>query len=83
MRYRNYKNELFPGTETAQRVSRGGGVYCRRLVVLLLAVTFPVALLFAWAFEMTPEGIKLEKHVDRTAHRAQTGFYDYCCESLC
>ena len=37
-----------------------------RLIVLLLVVAFPVALLFAWAFEMTPEGIKLEKHVDRS-----------------
>ena len=37
-----------------------------RLVILLLVVAFPVALLFAWAFEMTPEGIKLEKHVDRS-----------------
>ena len=37
-----------------------------RLVILLLVVAFPIALLFAWAFEMTPEGIKLEKHVDRS-----------------
>ena len=27
---------------------------------------FPVALVFAWAFEITPEGIKLEKDVDRS-----------------
>jgi len=26
-----------------------------RLVILLLVVAFPIALLFAWAFEMTPE----------------------------
>jgi TolB-like protein/Tfp pilus assembly protein PilF len=37
-----------------------------RLVFLLLVVGFPIALLFAWAFEMTPEGIKLEKDVDRS-----------------
>ena len=36
-----------------------------RLIVLLLVIAFPVALLFAWAFELTPEGIKLEKHVER------------------
>ncbi len=29
-----------------------------RLVVLLLALGFPVALVLAWAFELTPEGIK-------------------------
>jgi TolB-like protein len=34
------------------------------VVVLLLGL--PVALIFAWAFEMTPEGIKREKDVDRS-----------------
>ncbi len=29
-----------------------------RLVVLLIAVGFPISLVIAWAFEMTPEGIK-------------------------
>lgn len=29
-----------------------------RLVILLLALGFPVALLLAWAFDLTPEGIK-------------------------
>lgn len=29
-----------------------------RLVVLLLIIGFPVALIIAWAFELTPEGIK-------------------------
>jgi len=36
-----------------------------RLVFLLLLIGFPVALLFAWAFELTSEGVRLEKHVDR------------------
>src|SRR5258708_7082858 len=36
-----------------------------RLVVLLTIVGFPVSLVCAWAFEMTPEGIKLEEDVDR------------------
>jgi len=31
-----------------------------RLVFVLLAAGFPVALLLAWAFDLTPEGIKLE-----------------------
>ena len=30
-----------------------------RLVVLLLALGFPIALILAWAFEVTPEGIQL------------------------
>lgn len=37
------------------------------LVTVLLMTGFPLALIFAWAFELTPEGIKLEKHVDRSA----------------
>jgi len=34
-----------------------------RLVVVLLALGFPVALVLAWAFEITPEGIKRESEV--------------------
>ena len=47
-----------------------------QIFMLALAIGFPIALIFAWAFELTPEGIKLEKDVDRsesithvTAHR--------------
>jgi len=36
-------------------------------ILLLLVIGFPVALVFAWAFELTPEGIKKEKDVDRSA----------------
>jgi fucose permease len=34
-----------------------------RLVVLLLILGFPAALIFSWAFEITPEGIKRESEV--------------------
>ena len=37
-----------------------------RLVFLLLVIGFPLALIFAWAFELTPEGLKKEKDVDRS-----------------
>ena len=37
-----------------------------RFVFLVLLIGFPLALFFAWAFELTPEGIKKEKHVDRS-----------------
>jgi TolB-like protein/Flp pilus assembly protein TadD len=47
-----------------------------RLVVLLLIIGFPVALILAWAFELTPEGIKRAEDVDlaksttrRSSHR--------------
>jgi len=40
-----------------------------------LALGFPVSLIFAWAFEITPEGIKKEKDVDRSKSITQeTGF---------
>ena len=38
-----------------------------QVFMLAVAIGFPIALLFAWAFEMTPEGIKLEKDVDRSS----------------
>ena len=34
-----------------------------RLVVLVVIAGFPVALIFSWAFEITPEGIKRESEV--------------------
>src|SRR5437868_13186286 len=40
-----------------------------RLVVLLTIVGFPIAVVCAWAFDMTPEGIKLEGDVDRKVTR--------------
>src|SRR5712691_1490532 len=35
-----------------------------RLVVLLLIIGFPVAVILAWAFELTPEGLKRTEDVD-------------------
>ncbi len=40
-----------------------------RLVVLLAIIGFPIAVVCAWAFEVTPEGIKLEGDVDRRIKR--------------
>jgi len=37
-----------------------------QVIMLVLAIGLPLVLLFAWAFEMTPEGIKREKDVDRS-----------------
>jgi TolB-like protein/Tfp pilus assembly protein PilF len=37
-----------------------------RLLVLLIIIGFPIALMFAWAFEITPEGIKRTEDVDPT-----------------
>jgi hypothetical protein len=36
-----------------------------RMVVILLAIGFPLFLIFSWVFEFTPEGLMLEKDVKR------------------
>src|SRR6266700_1395368 len=38
-----------------------------RLVIVLIAIGFPIALVIAWAFEATPEGIKRTEDVDLNA----------------
>jgi TolB-like protein len=43
-------------------------------LLLLLAIGFPMALILAWAFELTPEGLKFERDVDRSSSiTANTG----------
>lgn len=37
-----------------------------KTVLFLLIIGFPLALLFAWAFEFTPDGLKREKDVNRS-----------------
>src|SRR6266481_1010150 len=38
-----------------------------RLVIALVVIGFPIALVIAWAFEATPEGIKRTEDVDLVA----------------
>jgi TolB-like protein/Tfp pilus assembly protein PilF len=42
-----------------------------RLVILLIVIGFPIALIIAWAFELTPEGIKRTEDVDLAASARQ------------
>jgi len=44
----------------------GYGDAAIRLVVTLLAIGLIPSLIFAWAFELTPEGIKKEKDIERS-----------------
>ena len=44
----------------------GAPQWVMKATLLLLLIGFPIALIFAWAFEKTPEGLKLEKNVDRS-----------------
>jgi TolB-like protein/Tfp pilus assembly protein PilF len=42
-----------------------------RLVVLLLVIGFPVALILAWAFELTPEGLKRTEVADELPRKSE------------
>src|SRR5437879_6897882 len=48
-----------------------------RLVVLLLIIGFPIALIIAWAFEATPEGIKRTEDSDAAGQRSRGGAWIY------
>lgn len=52
----------------------GAGDRAMQIVTLLLILCFPVIVLFAWACEITPEGLKPTSKVDRTQSiTAETG----------
>ncbi|MDQ8188042.1 tetratricopeptide repeat protein [Pelagicoccus sp. SDUM812002] len=53
----------FPGFEIP--------MWAFRFVVLMLLLGFPVAVILAWAFELTPDGVKLTKNVSEEA-KAET-----------
>ena len=45
-----------------------------QFIVVTLMIGFPVAVFFAWAFELTPDGVKRESEVDRSQSiRQKTG----------
>src|SRR5437899_10959973 len=48
--------QVFPFLEIAN--------WAIRLVIMLIVIGFPIALVIAWAFELTPEGIKRTEDVD-------------------
>ncbi|MEE2525946.1 hypothetical protein V0U79_06175 [Hyphobacterium sp. HN65] len=49
-------------------------VWTDTLVIVLLGIAFPIALILAWAFEVTPEGVKLTAAVDASESiSGQTG----------
>jgi TolB-like protein len=48
-----------------------------RLVVLFLIIGFPIALIIAWAFESTPQGIKRTEAADAAGQRSRGGAWIY------
>jgi TolB-like protein len=46
-----------------------------RLVILITALGFPIALIVAWAFELTPEGIKRTEAADAARQHSRGGLW--------
>jgi TolB-like protein len=46
-----------------------------RLVILLTALGFPIALIIAWAFELTPKGIRRTEDADAAGQRSRGGIW--------
>jgi adenylate cyclase len=42
-----------------------------RIVVILVAIGFPLALIFSWVYEFTPDGLKLERDIDPSRSSTQ------------
>jgi TolB-like protein/Tfp pilus assembly protein PilF len=55
--------QIFPVFEVSQ--------WALRSMIVLLIAGFPIALILAWAFDITPEGIKRTNHVDLTQAQAR------------
>src|SRR5689334_18915140 len=45
-----------------------------RLVVLAIVIGFPIALVIAWAFELTPEGLKRTEDADATTQTRRKSY---------
>jgi TolB-like protein len=46
-----------------------------RLVILVTALGFPIALIIAWAFELTPEGLRRTEDADAAGQRSRGGLW--------
>lgn len=46
-------------------------VWAFRFVVLMLIIGFPVAMILAWAFELTPEGVRITKPAEQIPQDAE------------
>lgn len=49
--------------------------WATRLVILLIALGFPLALVLAWAFELTPDGIKRSETLGSASRRHRVWIY--------
>ena len=47
--------------------------WSQRLVIVLLLSGFPIALILAWAFDVTPEGVRDDRRLRQVSGRASPG----------
>jgi hypothetical protein len=50
-----------------------------KIFIIVIIFGFPVALMFSWALEITPEGIKLESEIEPTKSMARRTRAKDCC----
>src|SRR5678816_4451397 len=48
-----------------------------RVIVVLIVIGFPIALVLAWAFELTPEGLKRTEAAGAAKHRSRNRAWIY------
>ena len=65
VRHIHYYPRQYP-TQLQRRMRSGAPERVLKTFIVLLLLGLPLALFFAWAFEITPEGIKREEYVDRS-----------------
>ena len=83
-RWRAYVAVAWLLIQVAQTVfpAFGFGETALRVVIVVLAIGLLPVLVFAWAFELTPEGLKRESEIDRSqsvisAHRQEARSRDH------
>jgi hypothetical protein len=55
----------------------GASDWTIRLLVLLIVLGFPIALMLAWAFELTPEGLKRTEAADAAQQHSRSRAWIY------
>lgn len=50
--------------------------WVQQSILAVLAIGFPIAIMLAWVFELTPEGLRREEDADSTARKPRRGISD-------
>jgi TolB-like protein/tetratricopeptide (TPR) repeat protein len=55
----------------------GAPDWVMKVIMLLFALGLPIALLLAWAFELTPDGLRRDLETDPSSRKRAVGFYSF------